>query len=100
MRREAAPRWRAVVGVDASVDPLVQRKKEPWGLNHCPQRSGAEGETDETSPLSYPLSYMNMLKPSISRSSWVMGIPAASMARGTRSKLFIITPPNWSLNQI
>jgi hypothetical protein len=60
-----SPRWCAVVGGDASVDPrgpgaswlvgwLVSwlgengwgpRKQEPWGLNHCPQRSGAEGET-------------------------------------------------------
>ena len=45
MRSEASPRWRAVVGADASVGSGVQRKQEPWGLNHCPQRSGAEGET-------------------------------------------------------
>ena len=60
MRRALA----GVVGTDVSADPrrpgaswlvgwLVSwlgengwgpRKQEPWGLNHCPQRSGAEGE--------------------------------------------------------
>ena len=41
MRRN--PRWRAVLG--ARGKELGVRKPEPWGLNLCPERSGAEGET-------------------------------------------------------
>ena len=64
MRSAASPRWRAVVGADASVGPrgpgaswlvgwLVSwlgengrgpGKQESRGLNHCPERSGAAGE--------------------------------------------------------
>ena len=51
------------------------------------------GRLPPSSVLMVP--YMNIENPSISRGSWLMVTPAASMAVITRSMLFIITPPIW-----